>query len=113
MKMIKLNFGDLSNLKWVSPLLEFDLDGFVINIRLYYNKINDSLYINVYDAYDNIIVYGVKLVPNVNLLQQVAYKFEKRHILMILSAVQDHEFDDVTLDNFGKGMMMYYVAENV
>ena len=113
MKIIKLDFGDLSNLQWVSPLTEFDLDGFVINIRLCYNKINNSLYMNVYDAYDNVIVYGVKLVPNMNLLQQVSYKFKKNHILMILSATQGHEYDDVTLENFGKGMMMYYVTENV
>lgn len=113
MKVIKLDFGDLSNLKWVSPLTEFDLDGFVINIRLYYNKINNSLYINIYDVYDNIIAYGVKLVPNINLLQQVSYKFKKRHILMVLSAVQDHEYDDVTLENFGRGMVMCYATENV
>lgn len=107
----RLDFGDTSTLQWVSPLKEFDLDGFVINIRLFHNSINDSIYMNIYDQYENILVYGVKLVPNINLLQSISHIFSTNKMLIILSSIHGKEYDDVTIDNFGKEMFMYYATE--
>ena len=111
LKSYKLDFGDTSSLQWVSPLKEFDLDGFIINIRLYYNVINNGIYMNIYDQYENILLYGVKLVPNVNLLLGIEYKFDKKKALIVFSSIKGKEKEDVTVENFGKEMFMYYATE--
>lgn len=110
--MLILDFGDISNIRSISPLKEFDLNGLIISIRLFYNTEDDKIYMNVYDINDNVIANGIKLIPNVNLVAKHNYKFKSDFNLIIMSADEDKFYDEVTMDNFGKSMVMIY-AEDV
>lgn len=110
--ILQLDFGDISNIKRVSPLKEFDLNGLIISIRLFYNLVDDCLYMNMYNANDEVIANGIKLVPNVNFISKLNYKFDRDFMLLISTTNEKNRFSDVTIDNFGKDMVMIY-AENV
>lgn len=110
--LLDLDFGDISNIKRLSPLKEFDLNGLIISIRLFYNLVDDCLYMNMYDSSDNVIANGIKLVPNVNFIAKLNYKFDRNFMLFIASTNEKNNYSDVTVDNFGKDMVMMY-AENV
>lgn len=104
----KMYFGDTSNLRSVSPLKEFDLDGIIISIRIYYNSIDNGLYMNVYDVNDKVISNGIKLVPNIDLVSKIIYKFKQEFSIIIVDTIEDIGLD-VTVENFGKRMVMLYV----
>lgn len=112
MILLQLDFGDTSNIQRISPLKEFDLNGLIISMRLYYNMIDNCLYMNMYDKNDKVISNGIKLVPNVNFISKINYKFDRDFELVIKSTNNKNEFSDVTIENFGKDMVMIY-AEDV
>lgn len=112
MILLQLDFGDTSNIQRISPLKEFDLNGLIISIRLYYNMMDNCLYMNMYDKNDKVISNGIKLVPNLDFISKINYKFNKKIHLMVISTNKKNEFSDITIDNFGKDMVMVY-AEDV
>ncbi|MGL5191538.1 MAG: phage baseplate plug family protein [Cetobacterium sp.] len=109
-KYFKMDFGDTSNLRSVSPLKEFDLDGIIISIRIYYNSVDNGLYMNVYDVNDEVISNGIKLVPNIDLFAKIMYKFKSEFSVIIIDTNEDIGLD-VTVENFGNGMAMLYVKD--
>ncbi|MGL5750364.1 MAG: phage baseplate plug family protein [Paraclostridium sp.] len=108
-----MDFGDTSNLRSVSPLKEFDLHGIIISIRLYYNSIDSSIYMNIYDVDDNVISNGIKLVPNIDFIEKISYKFKSEFQMYVMSTTKDGLHKDVTVENFGKEMVMWYVRKDV
>lgn len=111
--ILEMDFGDLSNLRNISPLKEFDLDGIIISIRLFYNSVDNGIYMNIYDESDIAISNGIKLIPNVDFIEKIAYKFNKKFSIYVTATSDNNLYKDVTLENIGKEMVIWYETENV
>ena len=110
MDMYNLILGDTSKLEYVSIFREFDLGGTILSLDIKYNSVNKGLYMDVYDLDGIILAYNIKLVPNVYFLSNLTGQLGRDLKLIILSANIENDYSDVTLENIGKEMILYYVT---
>jgi len=108
-----LDFGDLSNIKYISPYKEFDLTDITLYIRLFYNLVDEHLYMDIYDETETVLAYGIKLIPNVGLLKNIQYKLgvDTDIDIVVFSTTEANKYSEVTADNIGEEMNIYYVKD--
>jgi len=104
-----LDFGDTSNLKYVSSLKEFNFDGLILIIKLFYSVVDESIYIDILDENGDDLSIGHKLVANFGILTRIKYKLSKDIDLIVMSIDTQNKYDKITPENFGKEMKMFYV----
>lgn len=114
MSLYKLNFGDISTLESETIVREFTTStNLIINIELFYNNIDGYIYMNVRDEDDEDISLGIKLVQQIDLFENILYLFDVGVGMVILPESDSFENDEVTIDNLGESLEMYFYEESI
>ncbi|MGL5049281.1 MAG: phage baseplate plug family protein [Fusobacteriaceae bacterium] len=109
--ILKLDVGDVSKLPIQNIFKEYQLGENRLALEFKYNQFDKSIYIDIYNEKEVALSTSNRLVYGINLLAKISYLFKAPCSLGVLTTSEDVALQDVTLENFGKEMILIYVED--
>jgi hypothetical protein len=88
---------------------KIELGGIFYSIRIRWNTRSESWFLHVFDADDNPLITGKRLVPNYPLTDIHSDRFKGE--LIVLDKQNDLTDADITYDNLGTRFLLIYLTE--